>query len=87
MKRILLDTLSQVKNVKNNKPLRETVRYFEEHTSAQLEKLAPPKENGAAGKPHYYKKSTVAKVSEVESIRKFNDLSRVSDFRSTVRAG
>jgi hypothetical protein len=66
-----------VKNVKNNKPLRETLRHFEEHTSTQLEKLAP-KENGTAKSSHYHKKSASAKINEIDSIRKLNDLARVS---------
>jgi hypothetical protein len=65
--------LSQVRNFAKYKQLKETLRFFEQQTSQLLLKLNPSglKES----KSNHRVKS---KSSETETLRKFNDLIKVS---------
>ena len=79
--RILVERVSQVRNVAKNKNLRQTLSFIEEQTAALLSKQAPAVTKEQSINKNYFKKSAtaIAKANEAESLRKLNELTKVSE--------
>lgn len=91
---VLLESLLEIKNIKSNKNLRETLRFFDEQTSSRLQSAGPVSQKESSNKPYYTRKSATTKTNEIELVRKLNELSkklvsqqpkRTSPFKMAVR--
>ena len=64
-------------NLKSNKNILETIRYFEEQTTAQLFKMTGGKEASNTNKSHYTRRATKSNET-IDTIRRFNQMAKVS---------